>query len=190
MVRSVTDCVEEGTLVNSLMPGKKIMARPGLRRILFAATAVAATLALPSPSVSAGEATLAYPPVINGPLVFVYPNSPTVTAGTQFTVTVLGCESGKPVAVTFNPTVNANCVNGRATATFRAPCKAGVYPISAVVRGQTSKSYVTVTGSCDGIPSTGIASLSTALSLGLGTLATGIVLFIAARSRHRLRLTH
>lgn len=174
--------------MNSLLPEKKTMTR--VRRVLFAATAVAATLALPSPSVSAGAPLSAYPPIINGPLVFVYPSSTTVTAGSEFTVTVLGCQSGTPVAITFNPTVSANCVNGRATATFRAPCQSGVYPISAVIRGQTTKSYVTVTGSCDGIPSTGIASLSTALSLGLGTLATGIVLFIAARSRHRLRLTH
>lgn len=160
-------------------------ARRLLSRVVFSSVVLFATLALPSQTVSA-----AYPPGPVGPFVFVFPDSQTVAAGEEFTVTVLGCESGKPCAISFNPTVLASCVNGKATAKFRAPCKAGIYPISAVVRGKTYTSYITVTGSCDGVPSTGIATLPTTLSLGLGALGTGLVLLIASRSRHRMRLAH
>jgi len=174
-----------GDLVTSQLSEKKTTVRRSFLRLFFAAAALASTVAFPASSASA-----AYPPGPLGPFVFVVPSSQTVAAGTEFTVTVFGCEPGKPCAITFNPTVNAECVNGRATATFRAPCEAGIYPISAVVRGKTYTSYITVTGSCDGVPATGISTLPTALSLGLGTLATGIVLLVATRSRHRLRLAH
>lgn len=160
-------------------------ARRLISRVVLSAVALFATLALPSQSASA-----AYPPGPIGPFVYVVPESQTVAAGEEFTVTVFGCEPGTPCAITFNPTVLASCVNGKATAKFRAPCKAGVYPISAVVRGKTYTSYITVTGSCDGVPGTGIATLPTTLSLGLGALCTGLVLLIASRSRHRMRLAH
>lgn len=154
--------------------------------------ALFATLVLPSQSVSA-----AYPPgppptpgFSIGPLVYVYPESQTVRAGENFRVFVFGCRDGETCPISFNPTVNAVGVKGIATATFRAPCKAGAYPIKAVVRGRTYTSSITVTGTCAGLPRTGLATLPSSLSLGLGGLVTGLVLIIAARSRHRMRLAH
>lgn len=81
----------------------------------------------------------------------------------------------------------APVINGIAKATFRAPCKPGVYPVSAVIRGRTYSVDITVIGSCDRVPSTGLTILSTALPLGLGSMATGAVLVVAARSRRRPR---
>lgn len=154
-------------------------------RLALSVVALLAGLALPAQSASA-----AYPPGPLGPLIFVYAQSPTVRAGENFKVVVVGCRDGEICPVSFNPTVNAVGVKGIATATFRAPCKPGIYPIKAVVRGRTYTSSITVIGSCSGLPATGLARLSTTLSLGLGTLATGLVFFIALRSRHRMRLAH
>lgn len=145
-------------------------------------------LTLVAPLVPSGGASAAYPPIPPGPFVFVYPESPTVQAGENFKVFVLGCRDGDTCPISFNPTVNAIGVKGIATATFRAPCKPGIYPISAVVRGKTYTNTVTVVGSCDGVPATGISTLPTALSTGLGALVTGFVLLLATRSRRRLRL--
>lgn len=139
------------------------------------------TLSLVAPLVPSGDVSAAYPPGPIGPFVFVYPESPTVQAGENFKVFVVGCRDGETCPISFNPTVNAVGVKGVATATFRAPCKPGVYPISAVVRGKTYTNTVTVVGSCDGVPATGIL-------VGLGTLMTGFVLLLARRSRRRLRL--
>lgn len=129
----------------------------------------------------------AYPPVPPvGPIgPFIVPSSLVVQAGTEFTVTVYGCEPDKPCLISFNPTVQAPVINGVATATFRAPCKAGVYPVSVVIRAQTYSVDITVVGSCGGVPGTGISTLSTALPLSAGTIATGVVLVIAARTRRR-----
>jgi hypothetical protein len=146
------------------------------------------TLSLVAPLVPSGDVSAAYPPGPIGPFVFVYPESPTVQAGENFKVFVVGCRDGETCPISFNPTVNAVGVKGVATATFRAPCKPGVYPISAVVRGKTYTNTVTVVGSCDGVPATGISNLPTALSTGLGALVTGFVLLLATRSRRRLRL--
>lgn len=144
-----------------------------------------AGLTLVAPAQSASAAYPPIPPITFGPLII--PSSYIVQAGTKFTVSVLGCESGQPCAISFNPTVMAPVINGIAKATFRAPCKPGVYPVSAVIRGRTYSVDITVIGSCDRVPSTGLTILSTALPLGLGSMATGAVLVVAARSRRRPR---
>ena len=149
------------------------------------------TLSLVAPLVPSGDVSAAYPPGPLGPFVFIYPESQTVQAGENFKVFVVGCRDGETCPVSFNPTVNALGVKGVATATFRAPCKAGVYPISAVVRNRTYTTSITVVGSCrssGGVPGTGISILPTALSTGLGALVTGFVLLLATRSRRRLRV--
>lgn len=144
-----------------------------------------AGLTLVAPAQSASAAYPPIPPITFGPLII--PSSYIVQAGTEFTVSVLGCESGQPCRISFNPTVMAPVINGIAKATFRAPCKPGVYPVSAVIRGRTYSVDITVIGSCDRVPSTGLTILSTALPLGLGSMATGAVLVVAARSRRRPR---
>lgn len=144
-----------------------------------------AGLTLVAPAQSASAAYPPIPPITFRPLII--PSSYIVQAGTEFTVSVLGCESGQPCAISFNPTVMAPVINGIAKATFRAPCKPGVYPVSAVIRGRTYSVDITVIGSCDRVPSTGLTILSTALPLGLGSMATGAVLVVAARSRRRPR---
>lgn len=148
---------------------------------LFAVAAFLAPFGTPT-SVSA-----AYPPVPPvgqlGP--FIIPSSSVVQAGTEFTVTVYGCEPGKPCPISFNPTVQAPVINGVATATFRAPCKAGVYPVSVVIKARTYSIDIKVVGSCGGVPGTGISTLSKTLPLAAGTIATGVVLVIASRSRRR-----
>lgn len=149
-----------------------------------------AALAFLGPIGSASPVSAAYPPVPPvGPIgPFIVPSSTTVQAGAEFTVTVYGCEPNKPCLISFNPTVQAPVINGVAKATFRAPCKAGVYPVSVVVRGQTYSTDITVVGSCGGVPATGISTLATALPLSGGTIATGLVLIIAARTRRRPQL--
>lgn len=144
-----------------------------------------AGLALMAPGQSASAAYPPIPPITIGPLII--PSSYVVQAGTEFTVTVLGCESGQPCAISFNPTVMAPVINGIAKATFRAPCKPGVYPVSALIRGRTYSVDITVVGSCDRVPSTGLTILSTALPVGLGTIATGAALVVASRARRRPR---
>lgn len=144
-----------------------------------------AGVALMAPGQPASAAYPPIPPITIGPLII--PSSFVVQAGTEFTVTVLGCQSGQPCAISFNPTVMAPVINGVAKATFRAPCKPGVYPVSALIRGRTYSVDITVIGSCDRVPSTGITILSTALPTGLGTIATGIALMVASRSRRRPR---
>lgn len=144
-----------------------------------------AGMALLAPGQSASAAYPPIPPITIGPLIV--PSSYIVEAGTEFTVTVFGCEAGQPCAISFNPTVMAPVINGVAKATFRAPCKPGVYPVSAVIRGRTYSVDITVVGSCDRVPSTGITILSTALPMGLSTIATGAALVIASRSRRRPR---
>lgn len=139
-----------------------------------------------APVQSASAAYPPIPPITIGPLII--PSSYIVQAGTEFSVTVFGCESGQPCAISFNPTVMAPVINGVAKATFRAPCKPGVYPVSALIRGRTYSVDITVIGSCARVPSTGITILSTALPVGLGTLATGAVLVVATRARRRPRL--
>lgn len=148
-----------------------------------------AAIALLTPFGAAQPVSAAYPPVppgVIGPIgPFIIPSSTVVQAGAEFTVTVYGCEPNKPCLISFNPTVQAPVINGVATATFRAPCKAGVYPVSVVIRGRTYSRDITVVGSCGGVPGTGISTLSTALPLSAGTIATGVVLVIASRTRRR-----
>lgn len=157
-------------------------------RSRFITRLVLVMLTLVAPLVPSGGVSAAYPPGPIGSLVSVYPESPSVQAGENFKVFVVGCLDGETCPISFNSTVNAIGVKGIATATFRAPCKPGIYPISAVVRGKTYTSYITVTGSCDGVPATGISNLPVALTTGLGTLMTGFVLLLATRTRRRLPL--
>ena len=151
-----------------------------------------ATLALAAlaPLMVAGNASAAYPPgpIDIGPIV--YPDSPTVTAGTTFGVTVIGCVKGQQVTIVFNSVERVvTCGNPRATTTFTAPCTPGNYPIVAVVGGVRTTSSVTVKGSCDGIPATGASNLQNYVALSVSALASGAILFVVSRLRRRTTST-
>lgn len=143
-------------------------------------------VSLALPLVLGTSASAAYPPgpIDLGPIV--YPDSPTVAAGTTFGVSVIGCEKGQQVTITFNSVVReVTCGNPRATTTFTAPCKAGTYQISAVVGGVRTFSSVTVVGTCSGIPATGASNLMSYIALSLGASLSGVMLFIVSRLRRR-----
>ncbi|MFM7872148.1 MAG: hypothetical protein ACKPBG_10765, partial [Actinomycetota bacterium] len=83
-----------------------------IRRSALSLLIAAAALVAPGQSASAAYPPI--PPITIGPLII--PSSFVVQAGTEFTVTVLGCQSGQPCAISFNSTVMAPVINGVAKA--------------------------------------------------------------------------
>lgn len=113
-----------------------------------------------------------------------------VTAGSNFTVTVTPCVRDTLIPMTFEGrTINALCTNPHAKATFRAPAKAGTYPLTVRAYIRTIRFDVVVVGGSDGdFPSTGISKLPLTLTIGTSALVTGLGLYAVSRRRRRNRL--
>lgn len=163
-------------------------------RIVIVLSALAAVM-MPATVATAG-ASSAYPPTT--PPIFPVPgrfdpaillDSTTVVAGAQFTVTVTPCVRGTIFPMTFNGrTINAVCTNPHAIGTFRAPSKAGVYPLTIKSYFKVTRIDITVTsGSGDGLPGTGASGLPTKLTVGAVAVVAGLGLLVVARRRQRIR---